>query len=218
MQAETRPGTRLMDRAEYRDKPKPLTAPPTQTVADAVSAMNARNYGSVVVTDDDDKVIGVMTERDIFRRVIGENRDEVEGVLLAKDLLRYMNDDARAEFDINDILQAIPRLPTPRVPLLVRPHRHRDPTPGHATGRQNYIPHLRKIPVPIHFEPPRPGSANQPNALLLAKPGPHRKEPANTQRPSFFIPLELTLHRAVALPETHAITVETAPMFVNNDD
>jgi len=37
--------------------------------------------------------------------VIGENRDEIEGVLLAKDLLRYVDEEARANFDIKDVLR-----------------------------------------------------------------------------------------------------------------
>ena len=37
--------------------------------------------------------------------VIGEDRDEIEGVLLAKDLLRYVNEDARKDFDIKDVLR-----------------------------------------------------------------------------------------------------------------
>lgn len=37
--------------------------------------------------------------------VIGENRDEIEGVLLAKDLLRYVDEEARKDFDIKDVLR-----------------------------------------------------------------------------------------------------------------
>jgi hemolysin (HlyC) family protein len=37
--------------------------------------------------------------------VIGESRDSIEGVLLAKDLLRYVDEDARKNFDIKDVLR-----------------------------------------------------------------------------------------------------------------
>jgi len=37
--------------------------------------------------------------------VIGENRDEIVGILLAKDLLRYVDEEARKEFDIKDVLR-----------------------------------------------------------------------------------------------------------------
>lgn len=75
MQETPRPGMRLMDRAEYRSKPKPLTRSPDTTVAEAVSAMNARNYGSVVVVDSEEKVVGLMTERDVMRKVVDGKRD-----------------------------------------------------------------------------------------------------------------------------------------------
>jgi CBS domain-containing protein len=74
--AETkRSGTRLMDRSEYREKPRPLTRPPDATVADAVAAMSDRNYGCVIVTDPDDKVIGVVTERDVMNKLVGRGLD-----------------------------------------------------------------------------------------------------------------------------------------------
>lgn len=53
-----RPGSRLKDRSEYASKPKPLTRSPDTSVAEAVAAMSDKNYGSVIVVDMDDKVIG----------------------------------------------------------------------------------------------------------------------------------------------------------------
>lgn len=70
-----RPGSRLMDRSEYASKPKPLTRGPDETVADAVSAMSEKNYGSVIITDPDDKVIGVVTERDIMTKLVAKGLD-----------------------------------------------------------------------------------------------------------------------------------------------
>jgi CBS domain-containing protein len=72
---ETRPGGRLMDRSEYRSKPKPLTAAPDMIVADAVAKMSDKNYGCVIVTDPDEKVIGVVTERDIMNKLVGKGLD-----------------------------------------------------------------------------------------------------------------------------------------------
>ncbi|MEM8725166.1 MAG: CBS domain-containing protein, partial [Pseudomonadota bacterium] len=48
---------------------------PDTTVFDAVTQMAEKNFGSIFVTDAENRVLGVMTERDIFRRVIGESRD-----------------------------------------------------------------------------------------------------------------------------------------------
>ena len=70
-----RTGTRLRDRPEYKDKQKPPTRPPDATVAEAESAMTDKNYGCVIVTDDVDKVIGVVTERDIMNKLVGRGMD-----------------------------------------------------------------------------------------------------------------------------------------------
>jgi CBS domain-containing protein len=75
MADETRPGGRLMDRAEYRAKPKPLTRGPDATVAEAVAAMSDKNYGCVIITDPDEKVVGVVTERDIMNKLVGRGLD-----------------------------------------------------------------------------------------------------------------------------------------------
>ena len=61
---------RIMDRAEYASKPKPLTFGPDELVKPAVAAMSEMNYGSVMVIDDDRKVIGVVTERDIMKKLV----------------------------------------------------------------------------------------------------------------------------------------------------
>ncbi|QUL37948.1 CBS domain-containing protein [Erythrobacter sp. JK5] len=66
---------RIADRTEFASKAPPLTCPPETTVFEAVTQMAEKNFGSIFITDAQDHVLGVMTERDIFRRVIGEGRD-----------------------------------------------------------------------------------------------------------------------------------------------
>jgi len=46
----------------------------TRTVADAVAVLAARELGALLVTDRNDRVIGVFSERDLLRRVIAEGR------------------------------------------------------------------------------------------------------------------------------------------------
>ncbi|NSX56382.1 CBS domain-containing protein [Parasulfitobacter algicola] len=75
MAASTSAAMRIKDRSEYASKPRPLTFPPDAIVFDAVAAMCEKNYGSVVVVDPDDKVIGVMTERDIMRKLVHGGMD-----------------------------------------------------------------------------------------------------------------------------------------------
>lgn len=70
-----RPGGRLMDRREYPGKPKPLTSGPDATVAEAVAQMSDKNYGCVIITDPDEKVIGVVTERDIMNKLVAKGLD-----------------------------------------------------------------------------------------------------------------------------------------------
>lgn len=65
----------IADRKEFATKPAPLTCRANATVYEAVVDMAARNFGSIVVLDKDERIEGMMTERDIFRRVIAEERD-----------------------------------------------------------------------------------------------------------------------------------------------
>jgi len=73
--AENRAGARLMDRPEYPQKPQPLTCRPGSSVADAVADMSKQNYGCVIVVDDADKVVGIMTERDILKKLVNKGLD-----------------------------------------------------------------------------------------------------------------------------------------------
>ena len=70
MAAESRAGMRIKDRAEFNSKPKPLTFPPDAMVFEAVEAMCAKNYGSVIITDPEERVVGVLTERDLMRKIL----------------------------------------------------------------------------------------------------------------------------------------------------
>ena len=63
-------GTRLVDRPEFKTKPKPVTFYASDKVSDAVTIMSEKNYGSVVIVDKQDKVIGVVTERDIVKKLV----------------------------------------------------------------------------------------------------------------------------------------------------
>jgi len=47
---------------------------PRATVLDAARLMNDRHIGSVVIIDDD-RLVGIFTERDVMRRIVAEKRD-----------------------------------------------------------------------------------------------------------------------------------------------
>ncbi len=75
MAPRDRVGMQLRDRPEFKSKPKPVTFREDATVAEAVAVMSAKNFGAVVVVDDDEKVIGVVTERDIMIKIVNAGRD-----------------------------------------------------------------------------------------------------------------------------------------------
>ncbi|SIS93949.1 CBS domain-containing protein [Roseivivax lentus] len=75
MAATDRVGMTIKDRPEFKSKPKPLTMTETDTVLAAVKAMSEKNYGSVIICDGDQKVVGVVTERDVMRKVVGAEKD-----------------------------------------------------------------------------------------------------------------------------------------------
>ena len=70
-----RPGNRLMDRPEYQLKQQPLTCLPKTSVLDAVMKMAEKNYGAVVVVNEERKVIGVVTERDVMKKIVAPGLD-----------------------------------------------------------------------------------------------------------------------------------------------
>lgn len=59
-----------------RGKWKVVSVAPTATVAEAVRAMNDEKIGSVIVLDQQ-KLVGIFTERDVLVRVIGASLDPV---------------------------------------------------------------------------------------------------------------------------------------------
>ena len=70
---EQRNGTRLKDRPEFYNKPKPVTFLENDKVINAITVMSENNFGSVVITDKKMKVIGIVTERDIVKKLILKN-------------------------------------------------------------------------------------------------------------------------------------------------
>ena len=52
-----------------------LTLPPQATVRAACQRMRERYVGSVLVTDERDRLLGIFTERDAICRVLAESRD-----------------------------------------------------------------------------------------------------------------------------------------------
>lgn len=97
MSEDRRAGNRIKDRPEFASKPRPLSFAADTTVAEAVAAMCEMNYGSVMVVDGDQKVIGVVTERDVMRKVVNGALDagstRLEQVMTREPRLAHEDDD-----------------------------------------------------------------------------------------------------------------------------
>lgn len=71
---------KIKDKPNFSTKPKPVTFSPDDTVRSALSVMCERNIGSIVVTNPDDTIAGIVTERDMMIRAYGKdlNPDQVK--------------------------------------------------------------------------------------------------------------------------------------------
>ena len=92
----------------------PETLPESTTVREAAEAMRANDIGDVVVVDDNGKLSGILTDRDIVVRVVAEGRDPRAtriGDIASRDLTAVSPDDPvdRAVQLMRD--KAIRRLP-----------------------------------------------------------------------------------------------------------
>ena len=96
--SRAREGLRLRDRPEFSRKEPPLTMRGDGLVKDAVAEMAAKNFGSVIIVDADEKVVGVVTERDILKRLVNENRDPAKTKL--SDIMTENPRTARADDDM----------------------------------------------------------------------------------------------------------------------
>lgn len=94
-----RAGNRLMDRPEYRSKQMPLTFTPDTSVFDAAIDMSKNNFGSVIIVDTEDKVIGVVTERDVMNKLVVKGLDAK-----ATPLSAIMTENPRLAKETDDML------------------------------------------------------------------------------------------------------------------
>ena len=61
--------------AQPRSRGRPVTLPPTATVGEAIRTMLARDIGAVLVVDDDGRLLGIFSERDLLTKVAGQTAD-----------------------------------------------------------------------------------------------------------------------------------------------
>lgn len=94
---------KIKDRPEFRNKAKVLTFAPGDLVCDAVEVMSERNYGSVVIVDEERKPVGIVTERDLMRRLLHKRLD-YDATTLQQIMTRDLKV-ARADDDLLDWLR-----------------------------------------------------------------------------------------------------------------
>ena len=94
---EMRRGGRLIDRPEFKTKPKPVTFLGKDKVLKAIKVMAEKNYGSVVIVDSKDKVVGIVTERDIVKKLINNSMSpkttKLEDIMTPNPRVANENDD-----------------------------------------------------------------------------------------------------------------------------
>ncbi|MEL7346825.1 MAG: CBS domain-containing protein [Pseudomonadota bacterium] len=107
---------RIKDRPEFTSKPRVLTMPPEAPLREAIAEMCRRRYGSVVVVDPDQKLLGVFTERDVMTRVVNEGLDPE--TLTLKDVMTSEVRVARAEDNLIDWLRIMSNERFRRLPIV----------------------------------------------------------------------------------------------------
>ena len=107
---------KISDRKEFAAKGPPLTCSAQTSVYDAVIQMSDKNFGSIIIVDEDRRVKGMMTERDIFRRVIAEDRDPK--TTLVSDIMTSELRMAKADDELVDWLRMMSNERFRRLPVV----------------------------------------------------------------------------------------------------
>jgi CBS domain-containing protein len=87
---------KIKDRTEFKSKAPVLTFVITDKVIDAVRVMSEKNYGASVIVDNENKPIGIVTERDFMRRLLAKGLDANTtpiGDIMTRDLKLASADD-----------------------------------------------------------------------------------------------------------------------------
>ena len=61
---------KISERPEFKNKKPPLTFTENDSVLNAVKAMTKDNFGSVVIVDSQNRIKGIVTERDLMKKLV----------------------------------------------------------------------------------------------------------------------------------------------------
>ena len=106
----------IKDRLASNPKAEPYTVTADQSVAEAVAGMAEHNYGSAIVVDADQKVIGILTERDVMKRLVHAGLDAKETAVSA--IMTPNPSLARETDDIEDWMRTMSKDRFRRVPVV----------------------------------------------------------------------------------------------------
>ena len=107
-------GTKISDVMTQR--PRAVTA--QMTVREAARLMDEEDVGSLPVVDDGERLIGIVTDRDVAVRVVGRGLDSdttVVGEVASRDVVSLTPD-----HDLDDALKLMAQQQVRRVPIVVR--------------------------------------------------------------------------------------------------
>jgi len=107
---------KIRDRLEFATKPEPLTFAPDALVSEAAERMAEMDYGSVIVVDEQNRVVGMVTERDILKRLVNRDRDPKETKL--SDIMTEKPRVARADDNLLEWLAIMSNERFRRLPIV----------------------------------------------------------------------------------------------------
>ncbi len=97
--------------------PLPLqTALPTATIREITEQMKDRQRGAIVIVDEKNQPLGIITERDIVRRVVAEGRDPQQ--IRALDVMSHPIISVDPEVSIYDAALVMSKYRVRRLPIV----------------------------------------------------------------------------------------------------
>ena len=67
--------TIIKNRLEFKNKGEPLMCKADTKLKDAIKQMSEKNFGSILVVNDDKRPVGIVSERDILNRALAKGID-----------------------------------------------------------------------------------------------------------------------------------------------
>jgi CBS domain-containing protein len=94
---------------------KPQCCRRDQTARDAAQVMRDRDCGCVPIVDDSDRVVGIVTDRDLAVRAIASGRD---GATKLAELMTPTVETCNQDDDLRDVEQRMAELQVRRIPIV----------------------------------------------------------------------------------------------------